>query len=81
MDFDFDCHGVAEELRGADIWSHIDSIVTRPIGTRLQRVDIEIESTFFREKPDNNDVILEAVLGDLPLLHKKGILFVKADIR
>jgi hypothetical protein len=78
----FDYRRLPEELRNADIWSHLNSIITRPIGSRLKRVDIEIKYTFRHgEKPDNNDEILKAVLCGLPLLRKKGILFVKAIMK
>ena len=69
------------DLRRDDVWRHLDSIVTLPAGSRLQRVDIDI-TYFFRYdeevmEPDN-DEILEAVLDNLPLLRDKGILFVEA---
>jgi hypothetical protein len=70
-----------EDLRDADAWSHLDSIASHPTGSRLQRVDINIDYTF---RDDDNvmeppeDEVLEAVLDGLPLLHTKGILFVKA---
>ena len=68
-------------LRDADVWSHLDSITTIPTGSRLQRVDIDInycirESDIFME-PDEDEVV-EAVLDYLPLLRTKGILFVEA---
>jgi len=69
-------------LRDADAWSHLDSIITHPTGSRLQRVDIHIEYSFRYDddvsEPDN-DEILEAVLDALPLLREKGILFVEAE--
>ena len=30
-----------ENLRDADVWSHLDSIITHPTGSRLQRVDLK----------------------------------------
>ena len=64
-----------------DVWRHLDSIVTLPAGSRLQRVDIDI-TYFFRYDEEvmgpDNDEILEAVLDNLPLLRDKGILFVEA---
>jgi hypothetical protein len=33
-----------ENLRDADTWSHLDSITSHPTGSRLQRVDININS-------------------------------------
>jgi hypothetical protein len=72
-----------DEFRDADIWNHLDSIITLPISSRLQRVEIEIDYTFPYDndmaEPDNDD-ILEAVLDGLPLLRKKGILFIEANI-
>jgi len=72
-----------EDLRDDDVWGHLDSIVTHPTGSRLQRVDIDITYTF-REDDDvtepGNAEILEAVLDGLPLLHDKGILFVEANV-
>ena len=71
------------DLRGAHVWRHLDSTIIRPTGSRLQRVDIDIQYNFRHNKyviePDNAD-ILESVLGALPLLRKKGILSVKATV-
>jgi hypothetical protein len=71
------------KLRDADIWNHLDSIITLPIGSRLQRVDIDIDYAYHHdydtEEPDK-DHILEAVLDDLPLLREKGILFLETNI-
>jgi hypothetical protein len=36
-------YGLFEGLRGVDFWNHLDSITAHPIGSRLQRVDINIE--------------------------------------
>ena len=70
-----------ENLRVADAWCHLDSITSHPTGSRLQRVDININYSFRYDdnvgEPDENEV-LNAVLDSLPLLHTKGILFVKA---
>ena len=64
------------------VWRHLDSIVTHPTGSRLQRVDIDITYCFRYDddvmEPDNGG-ILEAVLGGLPLLRDEGILFVEAN--
>ena len=80
-DNEFDHDAFYKDLRDADIWSHLDSIITHPSGSRLQRVDINIDYTFRYDdcvtEPDN-DEILAAVLDGLPLLRKKGILFVNA---
>jgi hypothetical protein len=70
-----------EDLR--DVWSLLDSIITHPTGSRLQRVIINIkywfrwsdEVIFFY--PNENEV-LEAVLDGLPLLRAKDIVFVEA---
>ena len=69
-----------EDVRGADVWSHLDSITTHPTGSRLQQVDINIDYWFGHDnhevEPDENEV-LKAVLDSLPLLCKKDILFVE----
>ena len=69
----------------------MDSIITIPTGSRLQRVDIDID---YICRDDDSDVgsyedeegedyaspdegeMLDAVLENLPLLRTKGILFV-----
>ena len=65
-----------------DVWSRLDSITSHPTGSRLQRVDIVIYHSLGWDddegEPDE-DVVLEAVLDNLPLLRTKGILFVKAN--
>jgi len=75
---------IYEDIRHADAWSHLDSITYHPTGSRLQRVDINIDYCFRWGddgcKPDE-DEIEKAVLDGLPLLHTKGILFVKAVSR
>ena len=80
-DSQFDHDWFFNDLRDANVWSHLDSIITRPIGSRLQRVDINIEYAFQYdddvEEPGNIEVE-EPVLDALPLLREKGILFVKA---
>ena len=67
-----------DDLRDADVWSHLDSIITHPTGSRLQRVDISIEYpsayTYGEMGPDDSETVLDA----LPLLREKGILFVEA---
>jgi hypothetical protein len=77
----FDHYGFYKDLRDADVWSHLDSIITHPTGSRLQRVDIDIRYTLRYDdnimEPYNHE-ILEAVLDALPLLREKGILFVEA---
>ena len=77
---DFDCYTFYENLLDADVWSHLDSITTHPIGSRLRRVDIQIDYDFgynSDELPDENEV-LKAVLDSLPLLRTRDILFVEA---
>ncbi|KIM92278.1 hypothetical protein PILCRDRAFT_762268 [Piloderma croceum F 1598] len=80
----FNYYALFDDLRDADVWSHLDSIVTHPTGSRLQRVNINIQYSFRYDsdvsEPDNTE-ILQAVLDALPLLHEKGILFVKATVK
>ena len=70
-------------LRDGDVWSYLDSITTHPTGSRLHRVDINIINKHDFQydangaKPDNTE-FSESLLDVLPLLRKKGILFVKA---
>jgi hypothetical protein len=70
-----------DNLLDADVWSHLDSIITHPTGSRLQKVDINIEYSF-RYDDDvvepYEDEVMEPVLDALPLLREKGILFVEA---
>jgi hypothetical protein len=65
-----------ENLRHADVWRHLDSIITHPTGSRLRRVDININYPFVSEEPVE-DKVKKAILDCLPLLHTKGILFVE----
>jgi len=70
-----------DNLRYAEVWGHLDSITTHPTSSQLQRVDISINYLFHREhnngaEPDKDEV-LKAILDGLPLLYKKGILFVE----
>ena len=78
-----ECHYAEfyDNLRYAEVWGHLDSITTLQTGSRLQRVDINIdyclrESDNYPE-PDKG-TISEVVLDNLPLLRTKGILFVEA---
>ena len=71
-----------EDLRDADVWSHLDSITTHPGSSRLKRVDINIIYTFlcenFREEfVRDENVVLKTVLDGLRSLRTKDILFVK----
>ena len=70
----------SESLRDLDAWSHLDSITSHPAGSRLQRVDININAAFcydvYGNKPDK-DRMEKAVFDGLPLLRTKGILFVE----
>ncbi|EDR08418.1 uncharacterized protein LACBIDRAFT_326852 [Laccaria bicolor S238N-H82] len=81
-DNNFQHYPFYDDLRDDDVWGLLDSIVTHPTGSRLQRVNIDIIYCFCYDadgsNPDNDD-ILEAVLDSLPLLHEKGILFLKAN--
>ena len=67
-------------LRNA-AWRHLESIATHSSGSELQRVDIKINYAFYCEQDDGaepvKDKVLKAVIGGLPLLCRKGILFVE----
>ncbi|KAM6492889.1 hypothetical protein JOM56_011023 [Amanita muscaria] len=83
-DNSFDYYEFFDDLRDAVVWRHLDSIITRPAGSRLQRVDINIEYSFrddddYMMEPDET-LVMEPVLDALPLLRKKGILFVAASV-
>ena len=82
-DNNFNYYTLFDDLRDADVWSHLDSIITHPTGSRLPRVDIDIKYKFRYDdnvvEPDNTE-ILEAVLDALPLLREKGILFIEAAV-
>ena len=65
-----------ENSRDAGVWVHVDSITTHPTGSRLQRVDININ--FHVGNESDKYIIEKAFLEELPLLRLKGILFVKA---
>jgi len=77
----FDYYALFDDLRNADVWSHLDSIITHPTGSRLQRVDINIKYSFRYDddvgEPDEDEVM---ILDALPLLREKGILFVEATV-
>ena len=68
-----------DALRDADVWTQLDSITTHPTGLRLQRVDISINYYFNNDEWEeiDQDKLSKVVLDGLPLLRRKGILFVK----
>jgi hypothetical protein len=75
---------LVRDLRDADVWQHLDSIITHPTGSRLQRVNINIKHSFFIDDDLREwDImeVVEPVLDALPLLREKGILFVEATLR
>jgi len=77
----FNYYALFKDLRDADVWSHLDSIITHPIGSRLQRVDINIQYCFRYDDDGEEpyrDEVEEPFLDALPLLREKGILFVEA---
>lgn len=73
-----------ENLRDADLWSSLDFITTHQAGSRLQRVDVNIEYTgsyddYMQCEPTQyQGQVVKAILDNLPLLHTRGILFIKA---
>jgi hypothetical protein len=69
-----------ENLR--DVWSSLESFTTHSAGSRLQRVDINIDYSFRLEGGGlfDEDELLKAVLDGLPFLRSKCILFVKAAL-
>ena len=72
-----------DDLRDADVWRHLDSIITHPTGSRLQSVDIDIRYSFRYDDEvlgHDESEVQEPVLDALPLLREKGILFVKATV-
>ena len=76
---DLNCFTSYEDLRDDHFWNHLDSITTQPSGSRLQRVDINI---YYCHVIDSDgrirqaNEVLKAILGGLPLLCTKDILFV-----
>jgi hypothetical protein len=81
VDEDLNCVYFYNKLSNTDTWTHLDSLATHPTVSRLQRVDIKIQFSY--QDDDGEDdrcvVIEEAILGSLPLLRTKGILFVKTE--
>ena len=89
--YPYDVDDFFENLRDAHGWSQLDSIITHPTGSRLQRVDIYIRGTVYEEDedlydryrefdPNEVDEVSKAVNDSLPLLCEKGILFVEFTI-
>jgi hypothetical protein len=69
----------SHDMRNANFWNDLDSFVTHPTASRLQRVDIDI--SYSRVDPlywPDHDKVVESILGSLPLLRERGILFVRA---
>jgi hypothetical protein len=69
----------SDDMRNANFWNDLDSFVTHPTASWLQRVDIDI--SYNRVDPlywPDHDKVVESVLGSLPLLRERGILFVRA---
>lgn len=72
-----------DNLCDAGVWSQLDFIITHPTGSRLQRVDINIAYVLpYDDESDDIVVTREAdvvgpIFGALPLLHEKGVLFIK----
>ena len=77
----FDYYALFDEIRDAEVWSHLDSIITHPTGSRLQTVGVCITYSPRCDskgvEPDETEV-LEPFLDALPLLCEEGILYVQA---
>jgi hypothetical protein len=65
-----------DDLHITGVWSLLDSIITHPTGSRLQRVDIAYQLA----SDDENDDIVNRTFNALPLLREKGVLFVEATV-
>jgi hypothetical protein len=52
-----------EDLRSADAWTRLDSLTSHPTGSRLQRVDINIDYSF-RHDDDASEPSEDGVLND-----------------
>jgi len=82
-----DCYALEnfrQELREYDIWGHLDSMITHPTGSQLQRMDIDITYYFYegddiQDLGDTGGQICGVILEVLPSLREKGILFVTAS--
>ena len=72
-----------ELLRDLNAWNYLESITTHRAGSRLRRVGIHLYYGFYEEVTGDlayRDKVLKALLDGLPLLRRKGILFViRAD--
>ena len=77
----FDYYALFDDIRDAEVWSHLDSIITHPTGSRLQTVGVCITYSPRCDskgvEPDETEV-LEPFLDALPLLCEEGILYVQA---
>jgi hypothetical protein len=74
-----DCDLFYDNLRDADLWRHLDSIIaSHPTDSKLQRVDINIKYAAYDVVEHDVDTVKKAVFDCLPLLRMKGILFVSA---
>jgi len=73
----FNGNAIFDDLRYADVWKHLDSFSTHPSCSRLQRVDIEIKFEDNLVGYDETKVV-KPILDALPLLGRRGILFVKS---
>jgi hypothetical protein len=83
----FDCDGylyyddeLLNDLCDADVWRPLDSIITHPTGSRLQRVDINIVFRYEYAMELDEAGIKQPVLDALPLLCEQGILFVEVTV-
>ena len=79
--YSFDPNVFCENLNlRNDVWRHLDSITTHPTGSRLRRVDININYAFRYDDvgKESEYKVEKAVFDCLPLLRTKGILFVEA---
>jgi hypothetical protein len=79
-----DRDALLDDLHDAGVWKQLDSIITHPTGSRLQRVDINIA---YQPASDNesDDIVgtgeadvANRIFDALPLLREKGVLFVEA---
>jgi hypothetical protein len=76
-DGDYYDNELLDDFRDADVWCPLDSIITHPTSSQLQRVDINM---IFRVMELHEAGVKRLVLNALPLLCEKGILFVKVTV-